>query len=522
MIKFLSIIFLFIVPLVFHAQDGTLDHNFGQNGIRYYNHFNANSEIRSMIRTGDYLFAAGYTKQGTKEEFSIFKLDLDGEPVSDFGTDGLKIFSNGTGFGRADVIIEQADGKLVACGWIRVSNKDLYTLIRIYPDGSLDSTFGGDGIVMGSFSTSSYAEDEIYDARMLSDGRIIVVGRSYNGQNDDGFLGCIDEYGNPCSGFGNNGVHIIKFSEGIGVERARAVAIDAAENIYVGGSVKLSHSTEASFFILKFDHQGVPDNNFGNSGKVIHTVADNIDAGINVLEIDHSGRILTGGGAFNTDELDNDYFMTRYSGDGVLDTDFGDQGVLIIPRNDNESISDLLVLPNDDVLAAGSTGGFPSQMSIMRIKSSGDPDLNFGQQGWALASAANGFNGIESITLDENGDIYAGGHTYISSVFHMAIAKFNSTLTSLPPALINNLSLSLSPNPANNICVLQFDLPEKSKFSLALIDYTGRMINVLEHPGLLLPGKHLFTFDLSKYPSGNYFAFFQFDEHSGALPIVKN
>src|SRR4030095_9496153 len=124
---------LLIISLIVHGQDGTLDENFGQSGTRYYNNFNANSSILSMIRSGDFLYAAGYTKQGTKEEFSILKMDLNGDPISNFGNNGLIIYSIGNGFARADVILEQPDGKMVAAGWARLNNKDLYTLVRFYP-----------------------------------------------------------------------------------------------------------------------------------------------------------------------------------------------------------------------------------------------------------------------------------------------------------------------------------------------------------------------------------------------------
>src|SRR5688500_6692693 len=210
-------LFLFSLSFTF-SQDGTLDESFGTNGTAQFTFFNANSEIFGLVKTADKLYGAGFTKPSTREHFTIARFNLDGTLDEGYGENGLLIFELGTGFSRAETMVLQPDGKLVAGGWARYNNQDQYVIIRLNADGSIDNDFGTDGIVTGEWSTSTFAEDEIYDAAIMPDGRIIVVGRSYNGGNDDGILACFDSNGDPCANFGTNGFHTITFPDGTGWE----------------------------------------------------------------------------------------------------------------------------------------------------------------------------------------------------------------------------------------------------------------------------------------------------------------
>ena len=275
---------------------------------------------------------------------AVLKYDLNGNPDASFGTDGLFFLDIGSANGVATKLLQQPDGMILVAGWTRFGNKEQYVVARLSEDGVLDTDFGVDGIATGSVSGSSFAEDEIADAAFLSDGRIVAAGRSYNGQSDDGFMICLNPDGSLDDTFGNGGAVVIDFEGGAPSEIATAIAVNANDEIFVGGRVSIEFGEEDSQFITKFDDSGIMDPDFGTDGSAIYTIAPNVIAGLNALAIDNEGRILAGGGAFDTDELDNNFFLTRFDTDGLLDVSFGIDGSVILPRSSNESIEDLVVM----------------------------------------------------------------------------------------------------------------------------------------------------------------------------------
>lgn len=498
---------LFLVPFYTQAQDGTLDISFGNNGTVVETFLDETSEFYGLVKTDEALYAAGFAKPESNEKIAVAKFDLDGDLDTSFGDNGLVVLDIGSGNGRATTLLQDADGKLVAAGWTRFGNKDQYVVARMELDGSLDASFGDAGIATGSFSGSSFAEDEIADAKFLSDGKIIVVGRSYNGLSDDGFVGCLNADGTLNTDFGDAGKYIIDFDGGPPSEDANAVVITADDRIVVGGTVSLEFNEERSMYLIKMDVNGVIDATFGNSGIVLYTINANTTAGLNALALDNEGRILTGGGAFDTDELDNNFFVTRYSADGELDNTFGDNGAVILQRSSNESIFDLHVRLNGDILAAGSTGGFGSSFAIVRLEGGeGTQDLSFGNNGWATTQVETTFSGIRSVAIEE-GCIYAAGFGYDGDLYKSALAKYinEGMATNVGQVFTASADFSVFPNPIQSDFSIEFDLLENTDLRIDLMDANGRKVTELLPFQNLKQGAQRLSFTVpANLTAGNY------------------
>ncbi len=485
---YLIIFSILLISNTVTAQDGVLDTDFGTNGVTIVDNGTDNAEILALTKSDTKLIASGFTSSGGTEVFTVVRFNLDGTLDTGFGTNGYVIIPLGSGNGRASSILQQADGKYIAGGWARFSNKDQYVVVRILENGTLDNSFGVDGIATGSFSGSTYAEDEIADMKFLSDGKIVVAGRSYNGANEDAFVGCFNTDGSLFTNFGTNGYLIIDFGQSPPYEYATSVAVDGQDNIILGGRVSLDFFDEDAFFLTKLSNLGVTDNSFGDNGKVFYTIAPNVVAGLNVIAIDNENRIVTGGGAFDTDELDNNFFLTRYMPTGVIDASFGNNGEVIIPRIDNESIFDLEILPSGDIIAAGSTGGFPSEFAIVRLNANGVHDLTFGNNGWATTQPESNFNSIRSIDVDA-GCIYAGGVAKDSDTWKMALAKYiNEGTTSTSQLIAEETDVQIYPNPVSSDFSVEFRLNEDTDISIQLLDVNGRLVSELQSTRRLQQG----------------------------------
>jgi uncharacterized delta-60 repeat protein len=100
-----------------------------------------------------------------------------------FGNNG-RVLTNVFGNAQARTILAQPDGKLVVAGTAKNGGNDFFVVVRYNADGSLDPSFGGDGIVTTLFpGVGGQIPGGIV---RTGDGRLVVggFGRLTNGERD--------------------------------------------------------------------------------------------------------------------------------------------------------------------------------------------------------------------------------------------------------------------------------------------------------------------------------------------------
>ena len=162
--------------------DGSLDPNFGVNG-KVIVDLNGNGgggsaaytvEIQT-VDSDQRIVAAGYV--GTRDsvfDFGLARFRSDGTLDNTFGGDGTVITAFGNGEDRVLDVVIDASNRIVAAGSAsQISSGRNFALARYNSDGSLDSTFDGDGKVVTDFY-GFYDEGE--SVAIQPDGNIIVAG----------------------------------------------------------------------------------------------------------------------------------------------------------------------------------------------------------------------------------------------------------------------------------------------------------------------------------------------------------
>jgi uncharacterized delta-60 repeat protein len=126
----------------------------------------------------------GFTTNQAETAFEIFALRLmpDGTYDNSFGSNGVARYDIGSGDDYASAVVLQPDGKAIIGGTTSDGNNSNFCLIRINEDGSLDPTFGNNGVVITEVS-SDY--DGIADIELQADGKLVVGGTARVGNNDD-------------------------------------------------------------------------------------------------------------------------------------------------------------------------------------------------------------------------------------------------------------------------------------------------------------------------------------------------
>jgi uncharacterized delta-60 repeat protein len=195
--------------------------------------------------------------------------------------------------------------------------------------GWLDQTFGTYGRTNPNFNFGQYAG---HDARVNAvavqpDGKVVLAGyATYGNSGDKDFAVMrLNADGTPDASFGSDGKQTIAFDQG-GLNRdwASAVAIDAAGNIVVAGTVERGGGSY-EFGVTRLRADGAPDGSFGVGGKAViaFDLGGNYDDEAKSLVIDAQGRIVVAGSASNAGGAHSDFAVARLTADGALDTSFG-------------------------------------------------------------------------------------------------------------------------------------------------------------------------------------------------------
>jgi uncharacterized delta-60 repeat protein len=170
------------------AAAGALDTCFGTGGKVMTDLTPGNDVARAVVAQPDgKIIVAGeadivLTPQTNylKADFAVVRYNADGSLDTTFDGDGIVITDVGAGendFDSVSSVALQSDGKIVVAGSARQSeNTPAFAIVRYNTDGSLDTTFDGDGIKLFVLSATLM---HIRDMVIQPDGKIVVVGPAY-------------------------------------------------------------------------------------------------------------------------------------------------------------------------------------------------------------------------------------------------------------------------------------------------------------------------------------------------------
>jgi uncharacterized delta-60 repeat protein len=135
--------------------------------------FGGNDQAQAIaIHTDGTIVASGFSN-AVANDVAVARYNTDGSLDTSFDTDGRVTtdFSGGSDQGRAVVV--QPNGKIVVAGIAPGSD---FALMRYNTNGSLDTSFDGDGRVVTDFSGGS--NDQANHLLRQSDGKLVVAGLS--------------------------------------------------------------------------------------------------------------------------------------------------------------------------------------------------------------------------------------------------------------------------------------------------------------------------------------------------------
>lgn len=362
------------------------------------------------IQSDGKIIAAGESMFGEGTGFSLVRINTDGTIDNTFGNYGVvgtllgsSAYSNDD---RIQAIAIQPDGKILATG--RTYPTDA-KVIRYNTDGSIDNTFGTNGIATAT--GISWA----YDIDLQTNGKIVVTGEARNTVTSTTEFGVarLNTDGTSDNSFDNDGLQ--QTSPGINfyASIASSAAIQPDGKIVVAGYSY--NGTITTFVIMRYNSDGSLDTSFDDDGIVNGSVFnDNHEAHAIVLQTD--GKIIAGGTFQGTTY---DFALVRYNADGSLDSTFSDDAIVTTDVG-YDNLSALSIQTDGKILAAGTLGISSSPFSIARYNIDGTPDLTFSDDGIQLISI--GTNAIaKAMAIQPDGKIVLSG-----TEWGYAITRINS------------------------------------------------------------------------------------------------
>jgi uncharacterized delta-60 repeat protein len=133
---------------------------------------------------GKVVVVVGHPISGGNQDFRIVRVNADGSPDTSFSGDGHLSLPLSAGDDSSRDVIALSSGKLLVVGqsFLPATGFD-FALARLNADGSLDTSFSGDGMLLVDFAVSF---DLVHSVVEQADGKLVLA-RLMNGME---FLGC--------------------------------------------------------------------------------------------------------------------------------------------------------------------------------------------------------------------------------------------------------------------------------------------------------------------------------------------
>jgi uncharacterized delta-60 repeat protein len=294
-------------------------------------------------------------------DMAIWKYKPDGTLDTLFNGVGYYTEGNTSGYDGNEssrAVALDGFGNYVAVGVSQTaSNHFVSTLWRFTSDGILDTSFDSDGIVTYDHPGPVPAYDTLYDVAIDGYGRIVAGGMVSNASTYDGVLLRFNSDGSLDTTFDSDGVMVIQDLNGNGgaYDAVYSIAINGKGEILAVG---VTDDPPFMMFVAKITNSGMLDSNFGTGGYAFEK--NNLDLTKAIypqdIAIDDYGRILVSG--FMPNDLDERVaFVARFTNTGTIDYTFTEDATGFLTYSGlgggNLDQFSSVAVHNGSVLAAG-------------------------------------------------------------------------------------------------------------------------------------------------------------------------
>ena len=318
--------------VVRYDSAGLPDPSFGDDGIVTTSFGGGSAAARALAiePDGDIVVAGTSSQPETGWDFALARYEPDGSLDASFSDNGRVTTDFDNVANGINALAVQPNGKLVVAG----ESRGDFALARYDTDGSLDTSFSGDGVVTTDFAGKA---DAAYAVALLGDGRIVAAGSAFKKLDfyDAPQFFALARYqadGTPDSTFSGDGILITDISQSYGNARAHAVAVQQDGKIVLSGVLGRESFSDLGLF------SDLVVGRYGPSGSQASSFERIQSAGARALAIQANGGILTAGLTWFGES--EDFLVARWHSNGGLDSEFGGPRHPVLPLRPPGAVAD--------------------------------------------------------------------------------------------------------------------------------------------------------------------------------------
>lgn len=413
LLKYL-ISFLFLNTICFIQSSEYLDTLFGANGV-----------VQTNIGVGQFCQAVAIDANGKilmggnaiisgNSTLVIARYNNDGSLDTTFAGNGYLTTTIGISPQLTNLIV--VNDKILICGYTLIDTSGNLFVGRFNNDGTLDTSFNKDGDNPGFF-TLTIGEGASSNSIVVQNNLIYITGCATINRQGNFLFACIDNNGTLYPNFGHGG--IVTQSLNTSSVSATSIVIDSNNYILSGG-----FCANGGFVLMRLDPTGNLDSSFNLTGKV---VTQNL--GMINWTILSGSKIITVG---ISQLISGQAVIAQYLSNGQLDAQFGNQGIIKIDTYPRSCFNSAILQSDGKIIAVGTANvDNLDNFFIMRFNSDGTPDTTFGNNGTILTLIDNACN-CNDCAIQNDGKIIAVGSAYLQSEDNslFALSRYNKSNTS--------------------------------------------------------------------------------------------
>ena len=411
---------LLAVPGSALAAPGDIDASFGASG-KVTTDIGSGNDVADAVavQADGMIVAAGHCLIGSTANFCLTRYNANGSLDPSFDSDGKIATAVDARNDQARAVAVQTDGKIVAAGNCGITGDADFCLARYNGNGSLDTSFDGDGKVITVMSAGS---DSALAITVQGDGRIVVAGECFVNSQWDFCLARYNGNGSLDTSFDGDGK--VTTAVGAGNDQATSVAFQADGKIVAAGYCTVGATVD--FCLTRYSGNGSLDASFDGDGKVTTAIGAGSDQARGVA-VQADGKIVAAGQCAVGATV---FCLARYTSNGSVDATFDGDGNLTTAIGTGAFAGAVVVQSDGKIVAAGGciVGGVAS-FCLARYSGSGSLDPTFDGDGTVTTAIGTGAF-ASAVVVQPDGRIVPAGNCTVGATADFCLARYEGT----PPA----------------------------------------------------------------------------------------
>jgi uncharacterized delta-60 repeat protein len=214
-----------------------------------------------LVQPDGRIVAVGYADAFGTTRARVTRFLADGAVDPTFNGTGHNVSNYDANYASWTAVARQSDGRILTAGFRRLDGFTNFMVARFNIDGTLDTSFGGVGYVHPQIANQGSVANAV---TIRPDGRILVTGQAWTGAGAAHTIVRLLPDGSLDTSFGGDGSRLLYLAGGDGIDTG--LLLDPAGRMYLSGAQEAGGTGVTDWSLLRLSHDGTYDNLWSGDG----------------------------------------------------------------------------------------------------------------------------------------------------------------------------------------------------------------------------------------------------------------